>query len=109
MAGTFSSNSHIQEAVPFHFIARVNIPEINQKGTSHTLLDQIEIERPKSTIGDNHHASAPIGTRVWSITIDYIWKNCFCMLHPNGIKGAPQGAPQSGQLPPAPGPAIVIQ
>src|SRR5215472_9522162 len=69
MAGTFSSNSHIQEAVPFHFIARVDIPEINQKGTSHTLLDQIEIERPKSILGQSSRVG-PIGTRVWSITID---------------------------------------
>ena len=93
MAGHFSSNSHIQEAVPFHFIARVNIPEINQKGTSHTLLHQIEIKSPKLLpFGDNYHAVGSIGTRVWSITIDNIWKNCFCMLHPDRIKGAHQGA-----------------
>src|SRR5262245_32168821 len=91
--GTFSSNSHIQEAVSFHFIAVVNIPEINQKGTSHTLLHQTEIESPKLLpFGDNHHAVASIGTRVWCITIDDIWKNCLCMLHPDGIKGAHPGA-----------------
>ena len=92
MAGHFSSNSHIQEAVPFHFIARVDISEINQKGTSHTLLHQIEIEGPKLLpFGDNHHAVGSIGTRVWPITIDDIWKKRFCMLHPDRIKGAHNG------------------
>src|SRR5258708_18090035 len=91
--GTFSSNSHIQEAVLFHFIASVNISEINWEGTSHMLLHQIEIEGTKLLpFGDNHHAVGSIGTRVWSFTIDDIWKNCLCMLHPDGIKGAHAGA-----------------
>src|SRR5262245_50666188 len=91
--GTLSSNSHIQEAVPCHFIARVNISEINQKVTSHTLLHLIEIEGPKLLpLGDNHYAVGSICTSVWSIAIDDIWKNFFCILHPDGIKGAHQGA-----------------
>src|SRR5262249_26681946 len=93
MAGHFSANSHIQEALPFHFIARVNIPKINQKGTSHMLLHQIEIEGPELLpFGYYHHAIGSIGTRVWSITIDDIWKKRLCMLHPDRIKGAHPGA-----------------
>src|SRR6476619_4654022 len=93
MAGAFSSNSHVQEAVPFHFIAGVNIPEINQKGTGHMLLHQIEIEGPKLLpFGDNHHAVGSINTRVWSIAIDDIRKNCLSMLHPDRIKSAYLGA-----------------
>jgi hypothetical protein len=57
--GTLSSDPHIQETVVFDFIARVSIPEINQKGTGHPLLHQLQIEGPKLLpFGDNHCAIA---------------------------------------------------
>src|SRR2546427_8245623 len=93
MAGHFSSNSHVQEAMPFHFIARVNVSEINQHGASHSLLHLLEIEGTELLpFGDNHHAVSSIGTRVRSITIGDIGKNCLCLLHPDRIKGTHQGA-----------------